>query len=156
MRGRSYFDLDGPVRGLWPREYLREWGVSRRTADGLFHEPGFPKGEKQWRGRIEVRILSPEEVVAGSVWLGTRQRGLGSLNARRRSNLEEARSVRLAKLDLGQLAVRLVYVAGAEVLAETLRPLGHADRGLKAIPKDQVATVRAAIVRAITLHGGRP
>jgi hypothetical protein len=156
VRRPSPFSFDGPVPGLPPKEFRRELDVSKRTLDSYYKRPGFPQGSMERWGRVLVRVHPVDDVPAAHTWMIRHGLPGGRANKARLDRLEDARSVKLARMDLGTLALHLVYVAGAEVLVETLRPLGYADRGLRAIPKDQVSSARAAITRAIGLYGGRP
>jgi len=156
VRRSSFFDLDGPIRPFTPREFRAQIGVSSpRTVAAYRERKDFPQGRLVRHGRVEVRVWDVDDVARAQSWLISR--GLPGPRARRRlEHLEEARAVKLARLDLEQLAGRLVHLAGAAALVDCLFPLGHHACGLKAIPKGEIATARAAIVRAIELRGGRP
>jgi hypothetical protein len=149
MRGRSIFGLDIPSSRYLPREFREAIGVrSERTIDNYRKRiPGFPQGQLERRGLVEVRTWSPAEVFQAQAVLASQ--GLPGPRARQRkiANLQKARTA-IDELDeIETLAGRVVRVAGIGPLVEALRLLDGAP--LSRIEPGHRIPIRAALVAAL-------
>lgn len=149
-----YFDLEGECRRLWPHEMRWKLGIrSPRTLDAYLKLPGFPRGKLEHAGRLQVRTWSASELGLAQAWLAARRLPGTRAGHLRTSNFSRARTGRAEVLDLLVLAGRLLREAGAEALADALRPLGFAAPGFDKFSTGARAAARAAIIRKAKQEG---